>query len=80
MYPFYKKALRYWLERNGGKASISSIQRGINVGFNRAGRIMENLQKMGYVEELSASESNRAVKVLVTLEELDDLFPDEDEG
>lgn len=80
LYPFYKKALRYWLERNGGKASISSIQRGINVGFNRAGRIMENLQRMGYVEELSASESNRAVKVLVTLEELDDLFPDEDEG
>lgn len=80
LYPFYKKALRYWLERNGGKASISSIQRGINVGFNRAGRIMENLQKMGYVEELSSSEtSNRAVRVLVTLEELDDLFPDVDD-
>ena len=77
LYPFYKKALRYWLERNNGKASISSIQRGINVGFNRAGRIMENLQRMGYVEELSSSEtSNRALKVLVTLEELDDLFPD----
>lgn len=80
LYPFYKKALRYWLERNNGKASISSIQRGINVGFNRAGRIMENLQRMGYVEELSSSEtSNRALKVLVTLEELDSLFPDVDE-
>lgn len=77
LYPYYKKALRYWLERNNGKASISSIQRGINVGFNRAGRIMENLQRMGYVEELSSSEtSNRALKVLVTLEELDSLFPD----
>ncbi len=77
LYPYYKKALRYWLERNNGKASISSIQRGINVGFNRAGRIMENLQRMGYVEELSSSEtSNRALKVLVTLEELDTLFPD----
>lgn len=77
LYPFYKKALRYWLERNNGKASISSIQRGINVGFNRAGRIMENLQRMGYVEELSSSEtSNRSLKVLVTLEELDSLFPD----
>lgn len=80
LYPYYKKALRYWLERNNGKASISSIQRGINVGFNRAGRIMENLQRMGYVEELSSSEtSNRALKVLVTLEELDDLFPDVDD-
>lgn len=80
LYPYYKKALRYWLERNNGKASISSIQRGINVGFNRAGRIMENLQRMGYVEELSSSEtSNRALKVLVTLEELDSLFPDVDD-
>lgn len=76
LYPYYKKALRYWLERNNGKASISSIQRGISVGFNRAGRIMENLQKMGYVEELASSETSRALKVLVTLEELDDLFPD----
>lgn len=80
LYPYYKKALRYWLERNNGKASISSIQRGISVGFNRAGRIMENLQRMGYVEELSSSEtSNRALKVLVTLEELDSLFPDVDD-
>ena len=77
MYPYYKKALQYWLERNSGKASISSLQRGIGVGFNRAGRIMENLQKFGYVEEPASSDtSNRALRVLVTLEELDDLFPD----
>lgn len=79
LYPYYKKALRYWLERNSGKASISSLQRGIGVGFNRAGRIMENLQKMGYVEEPASSDtSNRALKVLVTLEEIDNLFPDDD--
>ena len=78
LYPYYKKALQYWLERNSGKASISSLQRGISVGFNRAGRIMENLQKMGYVEEPASSEtSSRALKVLVTLEELDSLFPDD---
>lgn len=78
--PYYKKALRFWLERNSGKASISSIQRSLGVGFNRAGRILENLQKMGYVEEYprNPSDSVRALNVLVTLDELDDLFPDED--
>ena len=80
LYPYYKKALRYWLEHNGGKASISSIQRALSVGFNRAGRIVENLQRMGYVESLSSSEtSNKVLRVLVTLEELDNLFPEEED-
>lgn len=75
--PYCRKALRFWLEKNGGRASISSIQRGLGIGFNRAGRIMDSLQKLKYVEELSASDpSNKQVRVLVTLEELDELFPD----
>lgn len=77
LYDDYKRALRYWLERNNGKASISSIQRGICVGFNRAGRILENLQRAGYVETLPDDEKScRALKVLVTLDDLDKLFPD----
>lgn len=75
--PYCKKALRFWLEKNSGRASISSIQRGLGIGFNRAGRIMDSLQKLKYVEELSASDpSNKQVRVLVTLDELDSLFPD----
>lgn len=77
--PYYKKALKYWLERNGGKASISSLQRGLMVGFNRAGRIMEELQKMGYVETLSNDSGiNKQLNVLVSLDDLDKLFPDVD--
>ncbi|MBO5867148.1 MAG: hypothetical protein J6Q55_03770, partial [Clostridia bacterium] len=38
---YMKKALRYWLTENRGFASISSIQRGIRVGFNKAGTIKD---------------------------------------
>ncbi len=75
--PYCKKALRFWLERQNGRASIASIQRSLKIGFNRAGRIMDSLQRLHYVEEVPSNEtSSRPVKVLVTLEELDNLFPD----
>lgn len=75
--PYCKKALRFWLEKNHGKASIASIQRALSIGFNRAGRIMDSLQKLKYVEEPSDSDtSQKPLRVLVTLDQLDDLFPD----
>ncbi|MCH5151229.1 MAG: hypothetical protein J1F65_01030 [Clostridiales bacterium] len=78
--PYCKRALRFWLEKNQGKASIASIQRNLGIGFNRAGRIMDSLQQLKYVETPPPSESNsKAVRVLVTLEELDDLFPDQND-
>lgn len=76
--PLCKKALRFWLEKQAGRASIASIQRNLGIGFNRAGRIMDSMQKMKYVEELPPDAPNsKPLKVLVTLEELDDLFPDQ---
>lgn len=75
--PYCKKALRFWLERNSGKASIASIQRALSIGFGRAGRIVNQLQELKYVEEPSASESSfKPLKVLVTVDQLDDIFPD----
>ena len=77
--PLCKQALRFWLEKNQGKASIASIQRNLGIGFNRAGRIMDSLQRIGYVEELDVNAPlSRPLRVLITLEELDKLFPDED--
>lgn len=77
--PFCKRALRFWLEKNGGKASIASIQRNLAIGFNRAGRIVAQLQNLRYIEEPAASETNsKPLKVLVTLEQLDELFPDQE--
>lgn len=79
--PYCKKALRFWLERQGGRASIASIQRSLQIGFNRAGRIMDSLQKLHYVEEPLASESSsKPLRVLVTLDQLDELFPDMDDS
>lgn len=75
-----KKALRFWLERNSGKASISSLTRSLSIGFSRAGRIFDYMQKMHYIEEPPANEpSTKPVKVLVTLDDLDSLFPDLDD-
>lgn len=75
--PYCKRALKYWLERNAGKASIASIQRNLGIGFNRAGRIVAQLQQLRYIEEPAPSESgSKPLKVLVTLDQLDDLFPD----
>ena len=78
--PLCKKALQFWLEKQAGRASIASIQRNLGIGFNRAGRIMDSLQKLKYVEELSPSDpSSKPLKVLVTLEELDNLFPEQED-
>ncbi len=71
-----KKALYIWL-CDKGIASISSIQRKMAIGFNRAGRIVETLEEMGYIESISDSETNSKRRVLVTLDQLDDLFPDQ---
>ena len=75
--PLCKAALRFWLEKQGGRASIASIQRNLKIGFNRAGRILDSLQALHYVEEIPFNEpSSHHPRVLVTLEELDTLFPD----
>ncbi len=77
--PYCKRALRYWLEHNSGKASIASIQRNLGIGFNRAGRIVAQLQQLHYIEEPAPSESgSKPLKVLVTVEQLDELLPDQE--
>ena len=74
---YCKKALRYWLTEYRGLASTSSLQRGIRVGFNKSGTIRDMCEKLGYIAKMSDSDSaSRPVKVLVTLEQLDELFPD----
>ena len=74
--PLCKRALRFWLEKQNGKASIASIQRNLGIGYNRAGRIVETLQKLGYIEEYDNNQPfSRPLHVLVKLDELDLLFP-----
>lgn len=51
-----------------GQASISFIQRKLKVGFNRAARIIDNMEERGIV---GASEGSKPRKVLVTKNDLE---------
>lgn len=74
--PYCKKALLYWLKYHGGIASIASIQRRFGIGFNRSGRILDELQKFNCVEHLNASEpSAKPIYVTITQEDINVLFP-----
>lgn len=78
--PFCRRALRFWLERQNGRASIASIQRNLGIGFNRAGRIMDYCQKMGYVEQLTETDPcTKPVSVRITLADLPRIFPDQED-
>ena len=54
-----------WFVQNGGQASTSSIQRNFEVGFNRAGRIMNQLERAGIVGRQEGSKP-RDLKVTDT--------------
>ncbi len=74
--PFSKKVLQFWITRNGGRASIASVQRGLGIGFNRAGRILEQLQELGCVEPLSPNnDAPNPLRVQINLQEINILFP-----
>ena len=47
----YKEAMKFAKE----KASISYVQRKLKIGYNRAARIMEDMQNAGLVGPLTSS-------------------------
>jgi len=57
--PLYDEAVRFVIESR--KASISSVQRRFKVGYNRAARMIEDMEKAGVV---GAAESNGSREVL----------------
>ena len=56
---------------NSGRASTSAVQRTYEVGYNRAGRIMDQLERVGIV---GPSQGGKPRAVLVSPIELDDIL------
>ncbi|KIR03416.1 Cell division protein FtsK [Lachnospiraceae bacterium TWA4] len=64
---YFEQAARFVIEKD--KGSIGMLQRAFRVGFNRAARIMEQLEVAGIV---GAEEGTKPRKILMTLEELEE--------
>ncbi len=67
--PMYVDALRYVIVSNA--ASISMIQRKCSTGYNRAGKIIEWMEDMGYISPFDGA---KARKVLITPEEFESKY------
>ena len=65
----YIEALRFVIM--SGSASISMIQRKCSVGYNKAGKIVEWMEDMGYI---SAFDGAKARKVLISKEEFESKY------
>lgn len=57
-----------------GSASISMIQRKFSVGYNKAGRIVEWMEQMGYISQFDGSKSR---KVLISKEDFEEKYGSE---
>jgi DNA segregation ATPase FtsK/SpoIIIE, S-DNA-T family len=69
---YFIEAGRFFIERE--KASIGMLQRVLKIGFNRAARIMDQLEEAGVV---GAEEGTKPRKVLMSMEEFMNLCEEE---
>ena len=67
--PLLKDAVRVVLRQN--KASISSIQRALGVGFPKAGKLIDQMERAGFISEADAK-NNRVI--FVTQQEFEEKF------
>ena len=65
----FKKAL--WLAVNSGTIAISQLQRRFQIGYARAGGLVDKMERMGYI---SGNEGSRARRVLLTIEEFEEKY------
>ena len=66
---YFEDAGRFVIERE--KASIGMLQRNFRIGFNRAGRIIDQLSEAGVV---GPDIGTKPRKVLITMQEFDELL------
>ena len=65
----FEQAARFVIEKE--KGSTSMLQRMFKIGFNRAARIIDQLEQAGIVGE---DEGTKPRKVLMTMEEFEKIF------
>lgn len=66
---FFLKAL--WLAVNTETVSISQLQRRFQIGYSRAGGLVDKMERMGFV---SGNEGSKARRVLLTREQFEERF------
>lgn len=66
---FFLKAL--WLAVNSGTVSISQLQRRFQIGYGRAGGLVDKMERMGFI---SGNEGAKARRVFLTREEFEEKF------
>ena len=66
---YFLKAL--WLAVNSQTVSISQLQRRFQIGYARAGGLVDKMERMGFV---SGNEGSKARRVLMTKEEFENRF------
>ncbi len=72
--PVLKDALRMFIQTK--QASGSMISRRYSVGFNRAGRIMDQMERAGFIGQ---QEGSKPRQVLITMEEYKAIFGDDED-
>ena len=65
----FLKAL--WLAVNSETVSISLLQRRFQIGYSRAGGLVDKMERMGFV---SGNEGSKARRVLLSREEFENRF------
>ncbi|MBE5927674.1 MAG: DNA translocase FtsK [Lachnospiraceae bacterium] len=72
---FFEEAGRFVIEKD--KASISMLQRMFKIGFNRAARIVDQLEAAGVVGE---EDKTKPRKILMTMEEFENYLQNKNNG
>lgn len=67
--PLFITALQAVIDANS--ASISMLQRRFQIGYSKAGGLIDKMEQMGYI---SSFEGSKARKVLITRERFDELY------
>ena len=65
----FKRAL--WLAVNSGTVAISQLQRRFQIGYARAGGLVDKMERMGFI---SGNEGSKARRVNLTVEEFEEKF------